>query len=507
MATISRNHVGQISFCRRFRNVSFEKKFLFAVSVILIIGGILSVLIGFTAYGTLHGWWPGTCIISENQAIVCIASGLTSIVGGAGLNFLLKINRLRLNHTFTDTEEYGFRRDAIWIPVYREHVNEHPDYHLNEFARMISQHAQVHPRAKIGVKFKGEEGVDQGGLSREYLDNMISALISKKCIPFKMIQSSSLWVPEIEDPDEDKLSLCRKLGMILMYCYYGKLPIGLHLDHSIFNVVLSLNAVQINTLFDLLTPLEKNELYYALLDGQEDKDYEQLLLLLALACSEWNEEQLKQAADFAQDYLPDSFLKDSEIDWDKCKKFPKGVKVALQKLASEYFDPQIRAIHAIARGMKSVCVLGRINPLYDDIWDARFCNKILPKTFSLQLQGDINRKVVVERILIKDNEIENKGLWLKEWILDETTKEEEIKRFLKLASGSTGIPPDLYIELRKPRDNYTLPFPRFHTCNSPNPFIELSVVESSETEKETFINCIKSLILKNSEDYKTFLLL
>lgn len=435
--------------------------------------------------------------------------------------------------------------DFIFITVIKKGIKVIPEFHLENLSQAIESRLREKGKTVLMLAFMRESdmqvdpGIDSGGLSRDYLDDLLEGLVQSKMLVFKTLEGSSLALPEAmmkDDPlqplpklSEKEQQLYRSLGILMMFCYQSVLKndlkhylLGRRFDEGLFKAALSLTAEEINTPFEQLSLQAKLKMCQALLDAHVDagRDFGYLKKRL-----DWvsHFDQLKEDALFeaalsvhGSEFLPPDYTinnQDEVPDMDKIKQnreeFKKFLIASLfsQKGSHGQFGPQLASIHAIAQGMKSICHPATFPKIDDnDHWDAAI-RQIGYTDFSNNVQGLLDRKDVAARIkplfqyCDAKTEIGKKVKWLQDWIKDETkgATEEELKKLLKFLTGTSSIPKDKFIVVEAQSGTY-YPVPIAHTCSLR---MELAPVPSNygsnnDHTKANFIKSLKTLALNGS---------
>jgi hypothetical protein len=228
-----------------------------------------------------------------------------------------------------------------------------------------------------------------------------------------------------------------------------------------------------------------------------------------------SDDELKKIAEDMQliVFLPDEFIKtDGTPDEDKIqskRELFKEYLISYLFSAEGYgqvgfqLGVQLAPIHAIAQGMYSICDISE--PDRYECW-----NTSNYKNFDTKVQGSLDRNVISQKIVNKVSryqpyyaEVNKKIGWLKRWIVNEAT-DEELRNFLKFATGSSSLPTGPRIKIREQLFSY-LPCPRAHTCFhqidiSPEPCSYANAF--NDHNYENFIDCLKKLALVNPGDYQ-----
>ncbi len=128
--------------------------------------------------------------------------------------------------------------DKNFIATTRDEIKEKPQQPLDRLMKNLDTKTFVN---RISTKFIGEEGVDQGGLSRDFVSLLFSSLAEK--MPFKEYHNG-LFRPELPpgkslDPVEEKTY--QDIGRLLMFILNASdsYPIGMIFDTGVYAAIQS----------------------------------------------------------------------------------------------------------------------------------------------------------------------------------------------------------------------------------------------------------------------------
>ena len=478
---------------------------------------------------------PSEAISSQNSDVLhlCIKSALEKI--------------------YCERSQFRYSRSAnvVSIRVIRGGLKKYPEFHLQKFSQAIEEALKDNQRvAGLTVSFltddlTQEAGIDQGGISRDFLDDLFGGLVQSSTLSFKPIEGTSLVLPHskmsVESSkmcpllDAKEKSLYQDIGKLIIYCYhsrgeYKKYMIGRRFDEALFNAALCLTAEEIDTPFEKLTLQTKLKMCQALLTVRTDTgmnlDYLKKRLDWLAGFDRLDDHKISEAASdtLLAACLPDDFTMNhlgDEPDLEKIK-HNKGefkqfliASIFTQIGSHGQFGAQLAPIHAIAQGMKSLCRLESMQKLNDNShWD-KVIRPIGYQTFSNIVQGFLDRKKIADQIkepifFVYDHaaiEIEKKLKWLKEWIMDgkNGATEEELKTFLKFLTGSSSLSSNIEISVQKQWSSTLYPVPIAHTCSyamelAPQPCSYGP--EYNDHTKDNFIKCLKELALINASSFQ-----
>jgi hypothetical protein len=442
-------------------------------------------------------------------------------------------------------------KPTVEITVVRRGIKEIPEFHLHELSQAIEKSIKKEENPKLKVSFLMDnltldQGLDVGGLSRDYLDDLMEGMVKSKSLSFKSLKGSLVLPHAKQNPDhlhsfsllnQQETSLYRKIGKLMAYCYHSKIDagywkktylIGRHLDDSLFNAILCLTAQEIDTPFENLALATKLQMSRALLDAHTkagiDLDFLKQRFDWLDQFNHLDDHKILEVAQHLiyADCLPEEFTinnEGDEPDMEKIRQNRAKLKkclidsIFLQKGEHGQFGAQLAPIHAMAQGMKSICHPGPMyQPNDNHYWDIQI-QGINYQTFSTKVQGSLDRKEIAQHIQLDPSvqgsaqvEIMKKVQWLQEWILDEENgaNEEELKNLLKFLTGSSSLPKNQHIHVTAQVFPY-YPVPRVHTCSFG---MELSPVPSNygfvhnDHTKDNFIKSLKALALQDPSTYQ-----
>lgn len=437
----------------------------------------------------------------------------------------------------------------IQIAIVRRGLKEIPEFHLQNLSRAIENKIKTTVDPKIKVSFLKDDlnlanGIDAGGLSRDYFDDLFDGIQLSKELDFVTIQGSSLVLPHSKEEytsiqglpilnDQEK-SVYQDIGKVISYCYHSQIVpghyektylIGRHFDDALFHAALCLTAEEIDTPFENLTLQTKLKMCEALLDVRAKAGMDVNFLAKRIKwlnkLKNLDQKELGEAA-FDVMYaecLSEDFIKDAEPDVEKISKNLKQFEACLidaifsQNGGYGQLGVQLAPIHAIAQGMKSICHPRPFqDPNDNHYWNTTF-HLINPAAFSNKVQGTLNRKEIAAQIKVDSNlqdsdklEIEKKIIWLQEWIEDEKegASEEELKDLLKFLTGSSSLPKDKDIHVIAQCGTY-YPVPIAHTCSFEMELAPMAAtygVEFDDFNKKNFIKSLKELVLIDPSTYQ-----
>lgn len=518
---------------------NYPQKILLALSIIGLIGGILSFYLAFQFPITAESFFY-LGIFSLMGSFICFSLSRSDDTdnqwNGLGTSY---------------RSPFAYR---ISIEVRRQDIKANPQRHLREFVEEIEEHILTNTHGGLRVRFIGERGIDASGLTKDFLDDLLTGATElgmtdedNAGLAFKRVPESGLVVPQSRNGDYDLIY--QQIGKVMQFCY-PSLQIGSHFDISLFRVIANLNANEINQPYASLSNERKLELYNIITFFQQDNDHagmlnylsleanalseEQLKSILAklgqatqlpldfymiplidemnhqeniqkmknalrqvnqedllLQVEDWGEQQLREASrkilenvEAIPEEIEDLFEELDFIDEERCQESIQRVfeeiqnnlqnkarlKESLRIWLSGIYDLQVRGMHAIAQGMKSVCVKGRASTRedQDQQWNTAFyCPNPndFNSTLSDTLQGKFDREFIATHIVYTGNNqaIQQKIEWLQEWVRDQNNSDLKVRKLCKFITGSTALAHNGQIRVHEQNEPYSAN-PVTHTC-------------------------------------------
>jgi len=452
--------------------------------------------------------------------------------------------KLALQGTSSYVPEWTKKGAVLVIKLVRQGLSEIPLFHLKQFYKGIQKHndmGAINPRLFViflKEDWDNAQGVDGGGISRDYLDEICKSIVQSSDLKFHKIDATSRFIPRTHGNYANNRQmpiLTNKdakaylyLGGLFMYCYHSGTSsdqwdqicmTGLYFDDALFKAVLCLKAHEIDQPFGNLSIATKMKMCKALASAHEEKIYVEWIVLTEK--SNLTDAELLTAAQIAHnaECLPDDLINEDEPDAAAIKQNSQRVKQALQEAIlyvhgkKGQFGTQLAPIHAIAQGMLSLCASDDKNAT----WDNLFFNKDF-RAFSKKIQGAVSRNEIVNNLELavslsgkEKKEILKKIRWLREWILNDAS-DEEVRTFLKFATGSPSLPKDQKIKVINQIPDISkgetkpLPVPKAQTCFLQ---IQLAAIPAGCVEgyndhtKAAFIQCLKECALTDPGAYST----
>ncbi|MEI8366504.1 MAG: hypothetical protein WCF65_08830 [Parachlamydiaceae bacterium] len=418
---------------------------------------------------------------------------------------------------------------SICVSLPREGMKLIPKFYIMELAKLLE------PGVPLLVTFINEEGLDYGGLSKDFLNGIFESFCSSaSCCSSTGVSDAPLKLPitQSEDgkPSDEEMEVYRAIGKIIGYCYQSKpvsgskfierYSIGLHFDPCLFGSILSLSYEAIGKPFARLTSAGKIKMINGILTDEDAVLKKAMNVLNNINPGGLSDQDITDAALTALNLVnypldgsePDQKLQKNagkysdgtaNINTDKinlARKDWNGFRSFLQQailVGRKDLDRRLVPAHAIAQGIAEGITQ---NSNKESCWLSLM--RVSPDDFSLEVQGTVDRAVLIRSIEIstdvKENvaTIEQKMGWLKKWL--EQAPEKDLAIFLKFATASSGLRKDTKIKIQRQASCFSV-FPIAHTCG---PFLDLAPEDS-----EFIVSTNPLTILKDDteENYKEML--
>ncbi len=389
---------------------------------------------------------------------------------------------------------------TIQVRLVRGGVSRIPLFHLDKLSRLLVQGFRRTSTIKLSIVFMDVHlaagtGIDAGGLTRDYVSELMSGLLGSSELHFSDPVESGGVLPVTKEtytgPDEftadtvlnsipalgvEEQKVYSQLGHLMMACYHSQGVNAGHFDSSfitgrafseaLFYAICQLKAADLRTEF---RRLGNGTLFKmcAALDVFLGGHYQTLIAVASTPSP--TQDQLASALALLKDtyYI---FDEDSqpEVNSSEGKAI---IKIAAEAVVLERYGAMLAPIHALAGGMRTGVAFGVSNE--SDLstrWDA-FTNATDPTELSKKIQGTLDREMIARYIQLNSGlagtqreEIQKKVDWLKRWIQEESTTDEEVKSFLKYATGTPSLAEGKQITANEQYDPYS-PCPKAHSCS------------------------------------------
>ncbi len=312
------------------------------------------------------------------------------------------------------------------LTLHQAEFHEHPEKILETLnEQFIATKASL-----LRVHYEGEEGLDAGGLRRQFVCRLFAALCSKmqfeKC-------DNKLYRPKLRQAsdgsfvsltDEEKATY-QHLGNLIMFCLNADehYPTGIVLDQGVLDAVRFSHKGTYT--FDEQFEIFGRLAHYNEGDNQLLEKYERYLALA-------DDETLHEVAAILA------------VDADAAT-----LKASLQKhILENIITPRLAPLHEIAVGM-------RTSQFQDRVSFTRL-QAMHPEEFSKELQGTVSKQDIIDRLQFSYRTPRRIKTLLTRWI--QKADEEKLQLFLFSLSGSTAIGDEVRITISNGSSI------AFHTC-------------------------------------------
>lgn len=270
---------------------------------------------------------------------------------------------------------------AYKLKLHRDELKLHPEkilHTLNElFTKNISN--------KLTITFSGDRGVDEGGLSRQFIHTLLSELCLKmnfqKC-------DNALFRPVMQKGDMNEKLTYRALGALILFCLNSHhYPTGPLLDQGVFAALCHIS-------------IEKSF---------EDQSFDELFALLQKLYSS-SESDIKMTEHLRAQSTP-------------------------EEIYDQFFLSKLYPIYEIAVGMK--------HARFQSPLDFAAVQAMTPSKFSEKLQGKFSKDAILAKLQFDNTISAESRLLVRNWICE--ADEKKLKLFLFAISGSNAVGEDVKI--------------------------------------------------------------
>lgn len=370
---------------------------------------------------------------------------------------------------------------TIYLTTSRDKLQSNPMGELHNFYGMVEDNRHAN---HLRVTFEGEEGIDAGGLSREFMTEAFNGVqrlfLAERSV--KLDDKSSLVLPKTTKDyvTIQEMRVYLSIGAAMMFCYQNqqlKMVTNQIFDPVLFDVIFRLSEEEID---QPLSEKTKSKMRWLLAQAHEHTHGLNAMAMGSLLDQNEMSEGLKSELHALYSIDPITDENDNEIPLDLSN--PEHIKYMKNILVFDSYDPLLQPIQMIAKGMKSA---------FRGAWDD---NQIDFQEFDGVVQGMIDPDQIVQSIFTTEVSpiIARKIEWLKEWVLQKATS-AEIKAFLKFVTGSQGLPVNNARIIIAGKGNRELP--TSHTCGN-----QLDICNLEET-KEQFISSLKMAIMEGTGSF------
>ena len=423
-----------------------------------------------------------------------------------------KITPILEDVAFKVCGEYTTAADRINIKIDRFLLKDGFDQNLNKLGEQLTLASNSHQPPSLFVEFKGESGMDAGGLRREYVSLLFAGMFKGGASSLKMIpreeggsacrpgtaasydkQNTELRYPQLSTQENKTFN---NLGKAMMLCLRGsahaRVLTGKYFDESLFAAVKVLTCADLKEEF--LSREAKIKLAVVLASTDTGcMHLNRIRLELerpAYSIQDNDIEILKATAEV--------IFEDDDFEWllDKSRlNYNTQLKTLIEDLLIKKYCRELPPLQAIAQGMHSIS--GQNEQTRDIYWDTEVMGKTA-KEISLSIQGTTDRQAVLKNIprvnpngphsLTKEQGYLNA---LHDWIMNTATTEDEVEKFINFVTGSTAV-----ISGCEPKINFfpseNAVFSSAHTC-----FARVDINSDITCTDDEFLTQLKGAINDN----------
>lgn len=389
--------------------------------------------------------------------------------------------------------------DLIQVRVIRRGLHEIAEHHLAELGRDLNVGARV---PAIGVRFlkddlTEDQGIDAGGLRRDYFDDLFKGLVKNKGeVRFTVQRGTDLHMPVAQEeyrnhrvPDITQLErpIYRNMGAAMMFSQRSGLLIGRRFEEALFRAAFSLTPAEVDARFTDLQPATLLKMARAIFEAREMNT--QVFDILTANVEEIDWAVAVAIAETTEGW-PDNFeFEDGNVHHQN------QVLQALRDLVYGSVGRYLAPIHSIAKGINDAKRRWHINDAID--W----------RVFSDAVQGRSDPATIAASLRINEGpaitqHIRDKVQWIREWLVDPETDPAEVREFVKFATGSSSLANGAQIGISCQHDQF-IPAAVGHSCFST---IDLSprrcsYGEHNDHTKANFIRALRELSLTQAGNY------
>ena len=117
---------------------------------------------------------------------------------------------------------------------------------LSDSLSQVMQSSSARLRAGLAVEYVGEDGVDRGGLGRDWFSQLALEIFSPANELFKLVENGKNIYriqPSVNGKEENRKSVFRAIGRIVALSIHHKSPLGVQLPLTMWRQVLSVSTI------------------------------------------------------------------------------------------------------------------------------------------------------------------------------------------------------------------------------------------------------------------------
>jgi hypothetical protein len=357
--------------------------------------------------------------------------------------------------------------DAYVITISRDRLEQAPRELLHALVSLFKEGT----RELLRVRFIGEQGIDTGGLGRQFISELCDGICKE--LGFQE-RPNGLFRPELKRDkegvlqplsDSDKTTL-EEMGELFMFCLNAEenYPIGMIFDQGVFEALTKFEERDPNNIGKRLS------LYTAMNYSEDDQKYSKILSDCLKPLTDNTSEKVLRDA-YAIVEAVDEIAK-LEINYDLAKiktHYPAIQAAILEDVIRLVVEPLIH----IRNGMTCAPFQGRYS------WQK--IQGMSARELSEELQGVVTREMILRNLQYSDDFPEAKQLWVQNWI--HNADDAKIKQFLFALTGSSSLGRKP-LSIKTSKDNTF-----FYTC-----FNRLDMPIENIDSEELFVSLLDTAI-------------
>ncbi|MCE5316095.1 MAG: ankyrin repeat domain-containing protein [Parachlamydia sp.] len=276
--------------------------------------------------------------------------------------------------------------------------------------------------SRLWVKFEGEPGIDAGGLSRQFIDQLfleISSIIQFRC-------HNGFFKPLLRAKED--VPVYRNLGNLIMFCMNSDFTIGTIYDTGVLKSIIHFDLNLLESNLDLLINFDGIYKIYKMINQDNEEDIlmlDRLDKYLTLNIST-PDEIIEEVYTLVEDDL--KLLGVSDASMIKRSHLHTAIKCIKNYIIENNLKPTFFALSELIVGMRQSHFNHRVN--FRDI------QKMNPIEFSRRLQGTSSREDILNNLEFVGTPL-NIQEWLQKWINE--AQAPRIQLFLFAITGTRSL--------------------------------------------------------------------
>lgn len=350
----------------------------------------------------------------------------------------------------SDAESDG---EAYTLEVAREEIDQDPQAILNALCTQFD--AEV--LNNLEIVFVGEAGQDVGGLGRQFINQLFSALsrhmhfvrMENGLMRPAIRENSAGEFPSLTDQQKSNYN---NLGKLIMFCLNAETPypIGMLFDQGVFVALTQLDTIDLLEdfdSFDFSDPEVFNKIFHIYKEMNRFIEDDVTTIkrlersLRPQSAKEW--EEAEQTALLDPAYL--DLKNKGKMNTEEARKT--AIQAAVRKyVVDTKLQPALAPLFEIAKGMLAAP--------FEEV-KLQDIQAITPAALSHLLQGTVSQQDILNHLHF-ENVPENIQEWFRKWI--EEADKTKLETFIFALSGSSALGKDAEIKIKE--EGQFL----FHTC-------------------------------------------